>query len=237
MALPGPARAALRRLEHGPPLHLRVRVGGQVADDLVGGDAGRDGALDTGFADLAGYEVGVSGLEVREEGEEGGLQGRRGVGVEAVVGFDDEEALGCVGDGSGGPGVRGCFERGRGVGEGSGGEVGGGGGFGGKSCGEAGGIEVVGWGGASGVEGLVNDAEVGEILKDAALGRVEVGGGVGEAELEGGDEEEEGEDSDFGHFKDFGIVDVEEEEGPDLGVEVLKDEGEALFCNGCSASS
>ena len=39
----------------------------KIGDDLVGGDAGADGALDGVFADLGGDEVGVAGAEVSEE--------------------------------------------------------------------------------------------------------------------------------------------------------------------------
>ena len=53
--------------------------------------------------------------------------------------------------------------------------------------------------------------------------------GVGEAEFEGRDEKEEGENFYFGHTQYFGIVHVEKEQGPDLGVDVLEDESEAFL--------
>ena len=103
----------------------------------------------------------------------------------------------------------------------------GGDGVGGQGRGEAGRVEdVVPAGGA------VDDAEVLEVREHALLSWGEVVGGVGEAEFHGGDEEEEGEDVDFGHaFCFFGEVDVEEEQGPDLGVDVLEDESEAFLCD------
>ena len=92
--------------------HLRVRVRGEVGDDLVGGDAGVDGAFDGLLGDFGGHEVGVAGTEVREEGEEGDLERRGRVGVEAEVGLEDDEARdrGAAGGGGGrdGAGVGGC---------------------------------------------------------------------------------------------------------------------------------
>lgn len=87
--------------ESGVPPHLGVCVRGQVADDLLGGYAGRDGALDGGFGHFGGDEVGVAGAKVGKEGKEGGLEGRGGVGVDAVVGFDYDEAWGGGGGGGG----------------------------------------------------------------------------------------------------------------------------------------
>ncbi len=74
--------------------HLRVRVGLQVADDLVGGDAVLDGAADAVARDAPGDHVGEARGELGEEAQDGDLQGRRGVCVQAVVGLDDDEALG-----------------------------------------------------------------------------------------------------------------------------------------------
>ena len=61
---------------------------------MIGCDACVDGALDGGFCHFCGDEVRVAGAEVCEEGEEGDLEGRGGVGVEAEVCFEDYETAG-----------------------------------------------------------------------------------------------------------------------------------------------
>jgi len=117
--------------------HLRVGVRGQVADDLVGGDAVLDGAADGVAGDAARDHVGVARGELGEEGQHGDLKRRRGVGVQAVVGLDDDEAGGAAagGDGGGGGEARGDGAQG--------------GGGGGEGCGQAGGEELGGRGGGS----------------------------------------------------------------------------------------
>ena len=145
---------------------------------MVGGDAHGDGAADGFAGDFAGEHVWVAGEEAGEELEDGDLEGGGGVGVDAVVCFDDDEA-GFCGVGTGG-------------GEGGGAEAVG---VGGEGCGEAGGVEV---GGGRG--GLVDDAEVGEVLEHLGLRGGEVCFAVGEAEFEGAEGEEEGEDVDFVHI-------------------------------------
>ena len=125
--------------------HLRVGVGGEVADDLVARDAHADGSPD-GFARYFSRDhVGVAGDEAGEEAEDGDLEVRGRVGVDAVVGFDDDEAAVFVGGG----------------GEGGGTEAAG---VGGEGGGEAGWVEV------GGVRGfLVDDAEVAEVLEHLGL--------------------------------------------------------------------
>ena len=59
---------------------------------MIGGDAHADGAADGFAGDLAGDHVGVAGNEAGEELEDGDLEVGGGVGVDAVVGFDDDEA-------------------------------------------------------------------------------------------------------------------------------------------------
>ena len=171
--------------------HLRMGVCGQVCDDLVGSDAGVDGALDRVFGDLGCDEVGMAGAKVREESQQSDLQWGGRVGVEAEVCLEDYEAgdRGAAGAGGGsGASVawsEGRAERGGGVRE-SGQRVGG------QSRSEAGRVEygrVSRW--------AVEDAEVLEIGEHGSLAGGQVGGGVGEAKFHGGDEEEEGEDVDL----------------------------------------
>lgn len=76
-----------------------MRVRGQVRYDLVGRDAHTDGFADGFAGDFAGDHIGVADLEAGEELQNGDLQVGGGVGVDAVVGFDDDEAGG-VGGGS-----------------------------------------------------------------------------------------------------------------------------------------
>jgi len=100
-------------------------------------------------------------------------------------------------------------------------------GVGGQGCGEAGRVEDGGV-----VWGEVEDAEVLEIWEHGLLVGGKVGGGVGEAEFHRRDKEEEREDVNFRHSSGFlGQVNIEEEQGPDLGVDILEDEGEAFFCD------
>ena len=111
--------------------------------------------------------------------------------------------------------------------EGSGGVGEGGDGVGSQGCGEASRVKDGGV-----VRGEIEDAKVLEIWEHGLLVGGKVDGGVGEAEFHGRDKKEEREDVDFGHsFGFLGQINVEEEEGPDLGVDILEDEGEAFFCD------
>lgn len=58
----------------------------------------------------------------------------------------------------------------------------------------------------------------------------EGGGTVGETELEGAEEEEEGEEVDGVDGELVGVLEPEEEHGPDLRVHFLEEEGEAGLC-------
>ena len=73
-------------------MHLRVRVRGQKRNDLLGGDAHPHGPPDGLARQFAGDHVRIARRETAEEGEDGDLQGRRGVGVDPVVGLDHDEA-------------------------------------------------------------------------------------------------------------------------------------------------
>ncbi len=73
-----------------------MRVRGEVRDDLVGGDALRDGALDGGFGEAARDEVREARGEAREKVQDADLEDAVRVGVEAVVGFDDDVAFAVV---------------------------------------------------------------------------------------------------------------------------------------------
>lgn len=68
-------------------------VGGQESDDLVAGDAHGDGAADGLARDLAGHHVRVARREPAEQLQDGDLQRRGRVRVDAVVGLDHEEAF------------------------------------------------------------------------------------------------------------------------------------------------
>lgn len=86
------ARVGHSLFGRGVAAHLRVRVAGQVADYLIGGDALADGALHGRFGEFARDEVGVAGAQGDEEGEERDLERGRCVRVQTVVGLDDDEA-------------------------------------------------------------------------------------------------------------------------------------------------
>lgn len=85
-------------------VHLRVRVRGEVADDLIGCDTHGDGAADGFAGDFSGDHVWVAGREAGEELQDGDLQVRGCVGVDAVVCFDHDEApvVVCCGGEAGG---------------------------------------------------------------------------------------------------------------------------------------
>ena len=67
-------------------------VRGQVADDLVARDAHADGAADGLAGYFAGDHVWIARDESGEELQDGDLEVGGGVGVDTVVGFDDDEA-------------------------------------------------------------------------------------------------------------------------------------------------
>lgn len=141
-----------------------MRVRGQKTDNLIARDAHADGAADRLARDLAGDHVGVAGREAAEELQDGDLQLRGCVGVDAVVGLDDDEALAVGGAERG-------VEAGGGVAQGAG--------VGGEGRGEASGVEAGGgWG------GLVHDAEVAEVVEHLDLGGGEGGFAVVLAEVE-----------------------------------------------------
>ena len=66
---------------------------GEVADDLIARDAHANSPADGLARDFAGDHVGIARDEAGEELEDGDLQVRGCVSVDAVVGFDDDEAL------------------------------------------------------------------------------------------------------------------------------------------------
>jgi len=72
---------------------------------LVRGDSRGDGGLDGGFGYFGRDEVGVAGVELGEEREDGDAEGAVGIGVEAVVGFYYYVAF-FIGGGGGGGVVR-----------------------------------------------------------------------------------------------------------------------------------
>ena len=67
-------------------------VGGEVAYDLVARDAHADGAADGLAGDFSGDHVWIARYEAGEELQDGNLEVGGGVGVDAVVGLDDDEA-------------------------------------------------------------------------------------------------------------------------------------------------
>ena len=107
------------------------------------------------------------------------MEGRGGVGVDAVVCFDDEEAGGV---GGGGADFGGNAAECAGVGS--------------EGCGKAGGVEVGGVG-----TGLVHYAKIVEISEHLDLGFCQVRFAVGLAEFEAAEHEEEGKDVYGVHFK------------------------------------
>lgn len=118
--------------------------------------------------------------------------------------------------GQGRVGLQGGAERG-----GCGGERGGRAGR--EGGGEAGRVEERGLG-----RRLVDDAEGGEGVQDRELVLGEGRRRIGQAQLERGDEEDEGEHFDLVHGESLGIFHVEEEKGPDLGVDVFEDKGKTV---------
>lgn len=154
-------------------------VRGEEADDLLARDPQAHGASDGFPGDFAGDHVRVPCGEAGEELQDGDLQLRGCVSVDAVVGLDDDEAF-AVGGAEGGVEARGGGAQGAGVG--------------GEGRGEAGGVEAGGGGGV-----LVDDAEVGEVVEHLELGGGERCFAVVLAEFEAAEHEEEGEDVDGVH--------------------------------------
>lgn len=74
-------------------LHLRVRVRGQKTDDLIARDTHAHRAADGLPRDFAGHHIGVTSRKTAEELQDGDLQLRGGVSVDAVVCLNDNEAL------------------------------------------------------------------------------------------------------------------------------------------------
>ena len=154
-------------------------VRSQESDDLFAGDTHADGAADGFPSDLPRDHVRVAGGEAGEELEDGNLQLRGCVSVDAVVGLDDNEAF-AVG------GAEGGVEAGRDAAEGAG--------VGGEGCGKARGVEARGRGGA-----LVHDAEVAKVVEHLELGAGEGRFAVVLAKFEAPEHEEESEDVDGVH--------------------------------------
>lgn len=123
---------------------------GQKADDLIARDAHAHRAADGLACDFAGYHVRVAGREPAEELQDGDLQLRGGVSVEAVVRLDDNEAL-AVG------GAESVFKSGGYAAEGAG--------VGCEGRGETSRVETAGGGGW-----LVDYAKVTEVFEHLDLG-------------------------------------------------------------------
>ncbi|KAA8577011.1 hypothetical protein EYC84_007027 [Monilinia fructicola] len=183
---------------------LGVRVRGEVADDLVRGDAVGDGEADRLARDAAADHVGVAAVELGEEGEDGDLQGGVGVGVETVVGLDDDEAF--LAGGRLGRGVEGGRDGAQGAG------------VRGERRGEARGEELRGRRG-----GEVDEPEVDEVAEHVVLGVGEGRRAVCAAELEGAEHEEEREHIDRVHPHALGVLNPEEKQGPDLRIRFLQE--------------
>lgn len=125
-------------------------VGFEVLDDLRRRDAQLDGFADGMPGDFSRDEVGEAGAEAGEEREDGDLEEGVGVGVDAVVSLDDDEALGGRAAADGGL-AAGVLREGAGVR--------------GEGHGETGGVEG---GGVS--ARAVDYAELGEVLEHLELG-------------------------------------------------------------------
>ena len=204
-------------------------MSGEVAYDLIACDAHTDGSADGFPGHFPRDHVGIAGDQAGEELEDGYLEIGRGVGVDAVIGFDDDEASTAISGGSEGRRPEAT-------------------GVGGEGGGEASGVEVAGV-----RRGLVDDAEVTEILQHIGLSLREIGFTVREAEFEGAEHEKESEDVDFIHVQlcmristvscgeksprecyrtyALGILQIEYEHCPNLGIDLLEDESKAIFCD------
>ena len=85
--------------------HLGMRVSSEIANYLVACDSHTDGSAD-GFAGyFSGDHVGIASYKAGEKLKDGDLEVGRGVGVDAVVSFDNDEAsiVICGGSEGGGP--------------------------------------------------------------------------------------------------------------------------------------
>ncbi len=78
----------------------------------------------------------------------------------------------------------------------------------------------------------VDDAEVEEVVEHLPLRRSQRGQGVVLAEGERAEHEKKREDLDAVHVEGFRVREVEDHEAPDLRVDFLEEEGEALLCDG-----
>lgn len=229
--------------EGGGAVHLLVGVGGEVGDDLVGGDAELDGLADRGAGDAAGDHVGEAHLQLGEEGEDGNLQRRLRVGVQAVVGLDDYGALlavgaaagsaagrvGAVGTAAGGGGCAAVGGRVKGrrrgrldaVADAPQAAAGAAGERGGEARGEEHGALL---------RGNVDEAKVGERREHVPALLGEGVGVVGAAELEAGEHKEEREHVDGlgrGALAAVHGLEPEQQQRPDLRVGLLQEEREA----------
>lgn len=91
-------------------------MGGEIAYDLVARDAHADGAADRLAGHFAGDHVRIACYEAGEELQDGDLEVGGGVGVDAVVGFDDNEPAVFLGGGSEGRGAEAAGVGGEGSG-------------------------------------------------------------------------------------------------------------------------
>jgi hypothetical protein len=194
-----------------------VGVHGEVGDDLVGVDAVAERPSHGLAGDVSGHHVREPGPEVHKEVENRDLERRVRVRVHAVVGLQDDE-----------PATRTATATATehvtladGVVHGGGGGAAGAG-VGGEGGGETGGVEAAGGGLA-----LIDEAVVAQVLEHLDLSGAEGGEGVVAAELERAEHEDEVEDVDGVHLEVRGHVEVLDQQGPDLGVDVLEQELEA----------
>lgn len=167
--------------------HLRVGVRVEEVDDLVACDAHADGAADGFACHFAGDHVRVAGGEAGEEGKDGYLEGGGSVGVEPIVGLDEDETLVVCGRVESGIKAGGCTAECAGVR--------------GEGRGETGWVVVVGGGVV-----LIDYAKVPEIQKHLKLGLCKVGFAVRLAELETAKHEEKRKDVDMIHAELSSIV-------------------------------
>lgn len=216
----------------GDAVHLLVGVGGEVRDDLVRGDAHVDGAPDRGAREHARHEAAEAVLEVDEERQHRDLQRRVDVRVQPEVGLEDDgaqvlarvPAVGCGG----------CRVARRPRGGEAGAHT-----PEGRLAARQGGRETSGeelaWVGRR----HVHEAEVDEVRQHVAPGRGQRVRVVRPPQLQRGEEEEKRQHVDavlaltqglvgpLGGGEGVGGLEPEEEEGPDLRVRLLQQEGEA----------
>lgn len=72
--------------------HLRVSVGSQIRDNLVGSDTHLYGAAHRLAGNFAGDQVGKAVFKCSEKCNKRDLQRRRGICIQSVVCFDDDES-------------------------------------------------------------------------------------------------------------------------------------------------